>query len=48
MGEILSSGLLAAVLLQPKVRSQRSIEHVSVDGTLLDAAASTRSFRPKA
>ena len=38
---------LAAVLAQPKVRALLSSEHFSVDGTLLDAWASTKSFRPK-
>ena len=38
---------LAAILAQPKVRALLSSEHFSVDGTLLDAWASTKSFRPK-
>jgi len=38
---------LAAVLAQPKVRGLLSSEHFSVDGTLLDAWANTKSFRPK-
>jgi transposase len=38
---------LAAVLAQPKVRALLSTEHFSVDGTLLEAWASTKSFRPK-
>jgi transposase len=39
--------VLAAVLAQPKVKALLSTEHFSVDGTLLDAWASTKSFRPK-
>src|SRR4051812_16389600 len=38
---------LATVLAQPKVKRLLSTEHFSVDGTLLDAWASTKSFRPK-
>jgi IS5 family transposase len=38
---------LAAVLAQPKVKVLLSSEHFSVDGTLLEAWASTKSFRPK-
>jgi transposase len=38
---------LATVLAQPKVRALLSTEHFSVDGTLLEAWASTKSFRPK-
>jgi transposase len=38
---------LAAVLAQPKVKALLSTEHFSVDGTLLEAWASTKSFRPK-
>jgi len=38
---------LAGVLAQPKVRGLLSTEHFSVDGTLLEAWASTKSFRPK-
>ena len=45
-GEI-ASRLLATVLEQPKVRALLSTEHFSVDGTLLEAWASTKSFRPK-
>ena len=39
--------LLAMVLAQPRVRTLLSTEHFSVDGTLLEAWASTKSFRPK-
>jgi transposase len=38
---------LAAVLNQPKVKQLLSSEHFSVDGTLLEAWASWKSFRPK-
>jgi transposase len=38
---------LAAVLARPKVKALLSTEHFSVDGTLLEAWASTKSFRPK-
>jgi transposase len=39
--------VLAGVLAQPKVKTLLSSEHFSVDGTLLEAWASTKSFRPK-
>src|SRR5215207_217236 len=45
-GEV-ASRFLATVLAQPKVRTLLSTEHFSVDGTLLEACASTKSFRPK-
>lgn len=45
-GEV-ASRFLAIVLTQPKVRALLSTEHFSVDGTLLEAWASTKSFRPK-
>lgn len=38
---------LAALLALPKVRGLLSNEHFSVDGTLIDAWASMKSFRPK-
>lgn len=38
---------LAAVLAQPKVKQLLSSDHFSVDGTLLEAWASVKSFRPK-
>ena len=38
---------LAAVLSQGKVKRLLSSEHFSVDGTLLEAWASPKSFRPK-
>lgn len=45
-GEI-ASKFLAAVLADKKVRGLLSDEHFSVDGTLLEAWASPKSFRPK-
>src|SRR5664279_527529 len=38
---------LAAVLAQPRVKQLLSTEHFSVDGTLIDAWASMKSFKPK-
>jgi transposase len=45
-GEI-AAKFLRAVLAQPKVRALMSDEHFSVDGTLIQAWASLKSFRPK-
>ena len=45
-GEI-AAKFLAAVLAQPKVKRLLSTDHFSVDGTLIEAWASTKSFRPK-
>ena len=45
-GEI-AAKFLRAVLAQPKVRALLSDEHFSVDGTLIQAWASMKSFRPK-
>ena len=39
--------LLAAVVAQPRVRALMSDEHFSVDGTLIQAWASYKSFQPK-
>jgi len=39
--------LLAAVVAQPQVRTLMSDEHFSVDGTLIQAWASHKSFQPK-
>ena len=39
--------LLCAVLAQPRVKRLLSTEHFSVDGTLIEAWASMKSFRPK-
>ncbi len=45
-GEI-AHKFLATVLSQKPVKALLSTEHFSVDGTLLEAWASTKSFRPK-
>jgi hypothetical protein len=45
-GEI-AAKFLRAVLAQPKVKAVLSDEHFSVDGTLIQAWASMKSFRPK-
>ena len=45
-GEI-AARFLAAVLCQGRVKALLSDEHFSVDGTLIDAWASMKSFRPK-
>src|SRR3954454_17155831 len=42
-----ASRFMAAVLAQPRVKRLLSSEHFSVDGTLLEAWASLKSFRPK-
>jgi transposase len=43
----IANRFLAAVLAQPQVKALLSTEHFSVDGTLLEAWASTKCFRPK-
>lgn len=43
----IAQGFFAAVLAEPRVKPLLSSEHFSVDGTLLDAWASMKSFRPK-
>src|ERR1700704_5239057 len=45
-GEI-AAKFLAAVLAQPRVRRLLSSDHLSVDGTLIEAWASIKSFRRK-
>jgi transposase len=45
-GEV-AQRFLAAVLAQPRVKRLLSSEHFSVDGTLLEAWASVKSFRPR-
>ena len=45
-GEI-AAKFLRAVLAQPKVKALLSDEHFSVDGTLIQAWASMKTFRPK-
>jgi transposase len=43
----IASQFLAAVLAQDQVKRLLSSDHFSVDGTLLEAGASAKSFRPK-
>jgi transposase len=43
----IAHALLAAILADPQVRPLLSSEHFSVDGTLIEAWASMKSFRPK-
>ena len=43
----IAAQFLAAVLAQDKVKALLSSDHFSVDGTLLEAWASLKSFRPK-
>jgi len=45
-GEV-AAKFMAAVLGQPEVKARLSDEHFSVDGTLIQAWASMKSFRPK-
>ena len=45
-GEV-AAKFLTAVLKEPRVRELLSAEHFSVDGTLIEAWASMKSFRPK-
>jgi transposase len=44
----IAAKFLAAVLAQPRVKRLLSSEHFSVDGTLIEAWASLKSFKPKA
>jgi transposase len=43
----IATKFLAAVLAQPRVKRLLSSEHFSVDGTLIEASASMKSFKPK-
>lgn len=43
----IAAKFLAAVLAQPRVTKLMSSEHFSVDGTLIEAWALMKSFRPK-
>jgi transposase len=43
----IAAKFLAAVLAQPRVKKLLSSDHFSVDGTLIEAWASLKSFRPK-
>ncbi len=42
-----AAALLAAIVAHPKVRRLTSTDHFSVDGTLIEAWASMKSFKPK-
>jgi transposase len=43
----IAAKLMSAVLAQPRVKRLLSTDHFSVDGTLIEAWASTKSFKPK-
>src|SRR5580658_2936102 len=43
----IAAKFLAAVLAQPRVKRLLSSDHFSVDGTLIEAWASMKSFKPK-
>jgi IS5 family transposase len=43
----IARAFLAAILVDPQVRPLLSDEHFSVDGTLIEAWASMKSFKPK-
>jgi len=43
----IAAKFLAAVLAQPRVKQLLSSEHFTVDGTLIEAWASMKSFRPR-
>jgi transposase len=43
----IARGFLVAILADPQVRPLLSAEHFSADGTLIEAWASMKSFRPK-
>jgi transposase len=43
----IAAKLLAAILTQPEVKRLLSSDHFSVDGTLVEAWASLKSFKPK-
>jgi transposase len=43
----IAAKFMAAVLVQPRIKKLLSDEHFSVDGTLIEAWASLKSFRPK-
>jgi transposase len=43
----IAAKLLTAVLAQPRVKRLLSTDHFSVDGTLIEAWASMKSFKPK-
>ena len=43
----IAAKFLAAVLAQPQIAKLMSSEHFSVDGTLIEAWASTKGFKPR-
>jgi len=43
----IAAKLLSAVLSQPRVKRLLSMDHFSVDGMLIEAWASMKSFKPK-
>ena len=43
----IAARFLAAVLIQPRVRKLLSTDHFTVDGTLIEAWASMKSFKPR-
>jgi hypothetical protein len=43
----IAAKLLSAVPAQPRVKRLLGMDHFSVDGTLIEAWASTKSFKPK-
>src|SRR6202789_3718308 len=43
----IAAKLLSAILAQPRVKRLLSTDHFSVDGTLIEAWASMKSFKPK-
>jgi IS5 family transposase len=43
----IANGFLRAILIDPAVKRLLSTEHFSVDGTLIEAWASMKSFKPK-
>jgi len=43
----IANGFLRAILIDPAVKRLLSAEHFSVDGTLIEAWASMKSFKPK-
>jgi transposase len=47
LGGDIARGFLRAILVDPTVKRLLSTEHFSVDGTLIEAWASMKSFRPK-
>jgi len=47
LGGDIARGFLAALLADPRVQPLLSDEHFSVDGTLIEAWASMKSFQPK-